>query len=101
HQDRASGVRRELRGKYRFKPLEGTRREAETISKALGVAAWLDGKALEGRLKQQCRSPRILHLSTHGFFFDNRPEDPNQAAGRSGFLGGWFGEAGRLAGPLP
>jgi CHAT domain-containing protein/tetratricopeptide (TPR) repeat protein len=100
-QDRASGVWRDRRGKYRFEPLEGTRREAATISKALGADAWLDGQALEGRLKQQCRSPRILHLSTHGFFFDNRPEDPNQAADRSGFLGGWFGEAGRLAGPLP
>jgi CHAT domain-containing protein/tetratricopeptide (TPR) repeat protein len=99
--DRVRDALRDFRGKYRFEELEGMRREARTVSQMFGVRAWLDGEALEGRLKQQCRSPRILHLSTHGFFFDLRPEDPNRAAVRPGLLGGWFGEAGRLAGPLP
>jgi CHAT domain-containing protein len=31
------------------------------------VVPWLATDALEGRLKA-CRSPRILHLATHGFF---------------------------------
>jgi hypothetical protein len=38
------------------------------------VPPWLGATALEGRLKTACRSPRILHLATHGFFLpDQQP----------------------------
>jgi CHAT domain-containing protein/tetratricopeptide (TPR) repeat protein len=55
--------------------LPGTRAEGERIAALLGVQAWLAGEVLEARLKEQ-RSPRILHLATHGFFFKDQPHDP-------------------------
>jgi CHAT domain-containing protein/Tfp pilus assembly protein PilF len=51
--------------------LPGTRIEARRIAEKLQVPPWLDGQVLEARLKQ-VRSPRILHLSTHGFFLTHR-----------------------------
>jgi CHAT domain-containing protein len=51
----------------RFGPLKGTRQESEEISKLLGITPWLRADALAGRVKT-LRSPRILHLATHGFF---------------------------------
>ncbi len=43
----------------------------------LGVEPWLDDQALEAKLKT-CRSPRILHLATHGFFLKDQERDPNK-----------------------
>jgi CHAT domain-containing protein/tetratricopeptide (TPR) repeat protein len=71
----------ELDRGFHFDRLPGTRSEGEQIAQMLGVQPWLGKDALEGRFKQQCRSPRILHLATYGFFLQE----------------GW----GRLAGPLP
>jgi CHAT domain-containing protein len=49
------------------------------ISAMVGVEPWLGNGVVEGRLKSH-RSPYILHLATHGLFFENRPgagvEDP-------------------------
>jgi CHAT domain-containing protein/tetratricopeptide (TPR) repeat protein len=82
--------------KYRpFQPLPGTAVEGERIAASLGVKPWQGRDALEGPFKQQCRSPRILHLATHGFALDEERPDPN-AAGR-GLRS--FGEA--LAHPGP
>lgn len=59
-----------------FQPLPGTRVEGEKIAEQLGVKKpLLAGKALETSLKA-CRSPRILHLATHGFFLENQKRDP-------------------------
>src|SRR5262249_18973247 len=57
-----------------------------------GVKPWLADAVLEGRLKA-VRSPRILHLATHGFFLSDEHRDPED--GRA-----WVaGEAlGRLSG---
>jgi CHAT domain-containing protein len=68
--DRAAGACR----------LPGTRLEGERIAALLQVEPWLEGEVLETRLKEQ-RSPRILHLATHGFFFKDQPHDPD-ASGR-------------------
>jgi CHAT domain-containing protein len=78
------------RSDYHFDRLPGTRGEGETIAALLGVSPWLDVAALEAHLKQR-RSPRLLHLATHGFFLQDEKRDPN-----------WeVGIPGRLSGPLP
>jgi hypothetical protein len=79
--------------------LPGTWAEGERIATMLKVKPCLGKEALEARIKA-CRSPRILHLATHGFFLEDQPRDPNQEGRGLGALtvqveGGW----GRLAGP--
>nr|WP_292860210.1 CHAT domain-containing protein [Nostoc sp. LPT] len=54
-----------------FSPLEGTAKEAEAISILLKVKPLTGAKATEGAVKQ-VKSPRILHIATHGFF-ENAP----------------------------
>jgi CHAT domain-containing protein/tetratricopeptide (TPR) repeat protein len=61
----------------RFDRLPGTRMEGEQIAAMLGVEPWLDDLALEKRLKEH-RSPRILHIATHGFFLADQERDPNE-----------------------
>jgi tetratricopeptide (TPR) repeat protein/CHAT domain-containing protein len=88
------------RGRYHFPRLPGTRAEGERVGRRLGVKPLLAGAALEGRLKA-CRSPRILHLATHGFFLpDQQPHLPD-FPGRNLELGGGADAAamGRLSGP--
>jgi CHAT domain-containing protein len=89
------------RGKYHFDRLPGTRTEGERVAALLNVEPWLDATALEGRLKQQCRSPGILHLATHGFFLRDQLRDPNREFRDLGVAPGFGSEAGRLSGPLP
>jgi CHAT domain-containing protein len=76
-----------------FSRLPGTRAEGERVADLLKVQPWLEGTALEGRLKA-CRSPRILHLATHGFFL------PDQQF-RNVSMPGWEIDSGmgRLSGP--
>lgn len=52
---------------FKFEPLPGTRVEGERVGRLLAVQPWLGAAALKGRLRS-CRSPRILHVATHGFF---------------------------------
>jgi tetratricopeptide (TPR) repeat protein/CHAT domain-containing protein len=63
------------RGSLRFDRLRGTRVEGERIAASLGVPPLLQDEVLEARLKA-LRSPRILHLATHGFFLPDQPHDP-------------------------
>jgi hypothetical protein len=65
---------------YFFDLLPGTRMEGERVGTRLRVSPWLDATALEGRLKAECRSPRILHLATHGFFLPDQERGFNRAA---------------------
>lgn len=73
---------RDLGRVRRFRPLPGTRRESEQIAqqliaKQLDIQLWLEGNVLESQLKAY-RSPRILHIATHGFFLPDQERDPNQ-----------------------
>ena len=64
----------------------------------LGVPPWMDAAALEGHLKT-CRSPRVLHLATHGFFLADQPRDPNKERRDLEAVGFTSGsELGRLSG---
>jgi CHAT domain-containing protein/tetratricopeptide (TPR) repeat protein len=87
------------RRQYHFARLPGTRAEGERIARRLGVPPLLDGAALEGRLKA-CRSPRILHLATHGFFLPDQPHDLNHLGRNLELMGvGATPGLGRLSGP--
>ena len=56
-----------------FSPLPGTAEEAKAIATLLGVKPLTDTKATEGAVKQ-VKSPRILHIATHGFFKNAPPK---------------------------
>jgi hypothetical protein len=68
-----------------FDELEGMRAEGEAIAEIFRVLLHHGDEASVEWLKQACRSPRILHLATHGFFLDNQQardrEDPLLRAG--------------------
>jgi len=86
------------RERLRFDRLAGTHEEGEQIAAMLRVTPWLDVAALEARLKA-VRSPRILHLATHGFFLKDQRDDPNELHRDLGAIGGeQAGGLGRLAG---
>jgi CHAT domain-containing protein/Tfp pilus assembly protein PilF len=58
-----------------YKPLPGTAEEAAALGKLWPNAQVLtQDKATESALKQ-VRSPRILHIATHGFFLADQPRD--------------------------
>jgi CHAT domain-containing protein/tetratricopeptide (TPR) repeat protein len=63
--------------------LPGTRLEGERLAGLLGVRPVLDSAALDQPLKA-IRSPRILHLATHGFFLDDQQLDPAAPWGHPG-----------------
>ncbi len=71
-----------------FQPLAGTRQEGNIVAELLGVEALMGDEALESRLKA-CRSPRILHLATHGFFLENQAltKQPDSAEQRERLTG--------------
>jgi CHAT domain-containing protein len=94
------GVSRDLsRSRIHFPRLPGTNAEGERVARRLRVAPLARGEALEGRLKAS-RSPRIVHLATHGFFLPDQPQDLSQAGRNLESIG--VGDApglGRLTGP--
>jgi CHAT domain-containing protein len=81
------------RAHLHFTALPGTRAEGQHLAQMLQVQPWLAGAALEAKLKAQ-RSPRILHLATHGFFLEDQQYDPEKTRWLS-FMGG---DLNRLAG---
>ncbi|MGG6240957.1 CHAT domain-containing protein [Nodosilinea sp. AN01ver1] len=65
--NRYSQISRDFyKGMY-FERLKGTSTEGKQIAKLLNVKPWLGSDVRELRLKA-CRSPKILHIATHGFF---------------------------------
>jgi len=64
----------------KFAPLRGTDDEAAVLAKLLPEARVLtQTQATESALKQ-ARSPRLLHIATHGYFL---PDNPQQGAATS------------------
>jgi CHAT domain-containing protein len=53
-----------------FSPLSGTRAEASALSKLLPKARVLTGVDATKAALVGSKSPRVLHVATHGFFFD-------------------------------
>jgi tetratricopeptide (TPR) repeat protein/CHAT domain-containing protein len=53
----------------RFGPLKGTAAEGEHVARCLGVAPRLRQDAHKSAVKNS-RSPRVLHIATHGFFLE-------------------------------
>ena len=63
---------RDLRGAdIHFHRLPKSRLEGQRIGKMLDTQPWLAENVLEENLKN-CRSPRILHMATHGFFLTDQ-----------------------------
>lgn len=54
-----------------FETLEGTREEGEAIHQIIGGNLWTATAALKEKLKK-IKSPKILHIATHGFFSPDR-----------------------------
>lgn len=54
-----------------FNRLDGTREEGLFVAKQLGALHWSWNEALKRPLKK-CKSPRVLHIATHGFFLQNQ-----------------------------
>lgn len=57
-----------------FPRLAGARQEGQTIAAMLGVPALVGDAVLETTVKR-LRSPRLLHLATHGLVLPNPPPD--------------------------
>jgi CHAT domain-containing protein len=70
------------RGGMKAKPLPATKTEVENISTTLKSKDWkvnsfLSDDASETNIKKQ-QSPRILHIATHGYFFENIPMEKDE-----------------------
>ena len=64
-----------------FMRLPGTRVEGEHIAAMLGVKA-LEGGSATKRTVEDARSPRILHIATHGFFLPDQQRPPGGKSSR-------------------
>ena len=51
--------------------LEGTKQEGEVIAGILGSEFWFGDNAVKERMFHYIRSPRVLHIATHGLFMSN------------------------------
>lgn len=58
-----------------FKPIPATQIEGTQVATRLGVTPQMGAQALKS-LVSRCQSPWILHIATHGYFLETRPETP-------------------------
>ncbi len=65
------------RSSLQFSRLPGTHIEGERIAQMLKVEPLLEASAVESRIKA-CKSPRLLHIATHGFFLQDEERNLNQ-----------------------
>ncbi|WP_199248308.1 CHAT domain-containing protein [[Phormidium] sp. ETS-05] len=61
-----------------FKPLPGSKIEGERIAQLLGVPVYTETQAVKSLLSQS-RSPKIVHIATHGYFLEVEKNNSNQA----------------------
>jgi len=59
--------------KVRYSPLPGTAEEGKTLSALMPGAQMLTAAGATEAALKQVRSPRILHVATHGFFLTDQP----------------------------
>jgi CHAT domain-containing protein len=79
-EEKKSRISRDLdRSQIHFPRLSNTRVEGELVGDILGAQTWIEDQVLETRVKE-CKSPRILHIATHGFFLSNQPHNLNSGA---------------------
>ena len=52
-----------------FAPIPGTKIEGEKIAELLGVPVYTEAQAVKSLLSQS-RSPKIVHIATHGYFLE-------------------------------
>jgi len=64
----------------KFSPLEGTAAEAQAIAPKLTNPLLLTGTQATKAALQQVKSPRILHIATHGFFLQDLPQTASQVS---------------------
>lgn len=58
-----------------FKPIPATQIEGMQVAARLSVTPQMGTQALKS-LVSRCQSPWILHIATHGYFLETRPEIP-------------------------
>jgi CHAT domain-containing protein/Tfp pilus assembly protein PilF len=78
---RAGGSRARNRARRQFdqlvfRPLPATRDEAEAIKALFPQASVLQQEQASETALKQVRGPRILHIATHGFFYNNKQRNP-------------------------
>ncbi len=61
-----------------FPPLPSTAAEARAVARGLSDAEVLLGEQATEEAVKAVKSPRILHLATHGFFFPDAPGDDGE-----------------------
>jgi CHAT domain-containing protein len=80
-----------------FPPLPETRTEGEKVSEMLGVGLLFGDAAVESQVTAS-RSPRVLHMATHGFFLPIQPDIDRGATSQG--AAEWITEGrSRLTGP--
>ena len=58
-----------------FQPIPATQIEGAQVAARLGVTPQMGTQALKS-LVSRCQFPWILHIATHGYFLETRPETP-------------------------
>jgi len=87
------------KGKNIVTELPATKFEGKFIASLLNVKPMMRGDALEGKIRKML-SPRILHIATHGFFFQDNDWNEISKAGRMDFGSNLERLAAKLENPL-
>ncbi|MBI4747636.1 MAG: CHAT domain-containing protein [Acidobacteria bacterium] len=60
-----------------FLPLPGTQKEAQSLQHIFPTATVVTGSAATETALKQAKSPKLLHIATHGFFLPGEPGKPD------------------------